>query len=573
MDSVREELLANFTAITDSSVNKAEQYLSITDWNLEHAIQLYLDSDGADLNPAATSSNAPPTTSAPPQTQTTSTTTSAHRPNQGRTHSDAITIDDEDEELEEAMRRAAGVTSGGNGRPVNVYEDYEDDEAMAKRLQEEMYREASRDTDRGGSSFDGVRAPMARTVETLVSPEDEYFRRMMERNRPTPRGGQSRGPAGIFNQRAPEDPMAFGDSDETQSSRRRRQLAQATNGASEVSSRASRLAEMYTPPFDLITRSDFSSARDIGKERSKWIMVNIQDSSVFDSQILNRDIWKDPAIKSTVKENFIFLQFARDSPEGEDYLRLYLNGGFGIDLPHIGIIDPRTGELLKSWTRVPDKNEFLIQLMEFLERYSLDPTVKMPVQKKPKPQKVDFDRMTEEEQMQYVLQQSMGGTAADSDDASDPDLLTKSEIKDKKMEDAPPKKMEEEDLINLDEEPAAPSTSTAPPEPISVFASISSNNHHSEPAANAAGVTRVQFRLPDGSRVVRRFSLSDPVLRIFEYVKADLLQELAKKSGDEGVIEKEFDLKSLGQNLIDVLDSTIDEAKLKMATIMVDIEN
>ncbi|KAF3906532.1 hypothetical protein ABW20_dc0107457 [Dactylellina cionopaga] len=579
MDDVRQDLLAQFTSITDSSVPKAEQYLQITDWNLEQALQLFFDSDGADLGGRAAASTS---AAAPPQPAPAAPTT--HQHHHGRTSSDAISIDDEEvDELEAARAQAAAgppaSTGGGGGtaaaipRPnLNIHED---DEAMARRLQEELYAETSGGNASGWQEgdFDDVRAPMARTTETLVGPDDDYLRRMVEaRNRAAAASRpQARGPVGIFNQREPEeDPLAFGD--DTPSATRRRRLAQATNGASEVSSRASRLAELYTPPFDIMTRADFSSARDIGKERLKWLMVNIQDSSVFDSQVLNRDVWKDPAIKSTIQENFIFLQYATDSAEGMHYCNLYLNNKFPLpDFPHVGIIDPRTGEMLKTWSRVPDKNEFLMQLHEFLERYSLDPSVKMPVQQKPKERQKGVEHMTEEEMMQFALQQSLGVEARGDDpmESSDPDLLTKAEGK-KAVQVA------EEDLINLDEdEPMATTgaSASAAAEPISVFASIAKNKSHSEPPANAPGVTRVQFRLPDGSRVVRRFALADKVERIFEYLKADLLPEQAKKAGDEGLADKEFQLIGLGKNLIDLLDMSIEEAGLKSASIMVDIES
>ncbi|EWC46147.1 hypothetical protein DRE_04525 [Drechslerella stenobrocha 248] len=618
MDDVREERLTQFTGITGSSVPKAEQYLSLTDWNLEQAIELFYS--GVDLGPAVASSS---TAAATATTDSTTASTSAQSTapataapsrshHHGRSSSDAISLDDDDDDadLHAALARAAAPGGGGAGASSGAgavgagagaaaggasVDIYEDDEAMARRLQEEMYAETGGNSSRWGGGGaddefgDGIRAPMARTTETLVGPDDDYIRRMVDaRNRPRAgggsRGGQARGPVGIFNQREPDDPLAFGDSPDPVVAHRR-MLAQATNGASDVSSRASRLAELYTPPFDLMTRADFSSARDIGKEQLKWLMVNVQDAQVFDSQVLNRDVWKDPAIKATIFENFVFLQYATDSQDGQYYINLYLGSRYPPpDFPHIGIVDPRTGELLKSWTRVPDKNEFLMQLHEFLERYSLDPTIKMPVQQKPKERARGVEHMTEDEMMQYALQQSLGGGGGaggggsvpeEEGAANDPDMLTKAAGKRRAAAPA-----EDEDLIDLDEqEEKTPAKGAgvgagvgASVEPVSVFASIAGNKHHSEPPAGAAGVTRVQFRLSDGTRVVRRFELGDKVQRIFEYVKADLLPEQGQKAGDEELAEKEFELKSLGKNLIDILDMTIEEAGLKMATIMVDID-
>ncbi|KAF3165710.1 hypothetical protein EYR41_000473 [Orbilia oligospora] len=592
MDNIREELLAQFVAITNtSSVNKAETYLRLTEWNLEQAIELFFANDGADLSSTVGGTSSSTSAAAPPPqpAATPAASTTHHQSSlahQGRTSSDAISVDDDDDEDMETARAIAAASEPTTGNIGGIsggnVEVYEDDEAMARRLQEELYAEPGGSGSRNaGSSWreediNGVRAPMARTTETLVGPGDDHIRRLVEHRNRTAGRPQGRGPVGIFNQRVPDDPMAFGDSDtQVTPAQRRRALAQATNGASNVSSRASRLAELYTPPFEIMTRADFSSARDIGKERLKWLMVNIQDSTVFDSQVLNRDIWKDPAIRSTIQENFIFLQHTNDSVDGIHYINLYLNASryVTVDYPHIGIIDPRTGELLKSWSRVPDKNEFLMQLHEFLERYSLDPSVKMPVQQKPKEKSRGVEHMTEEEMMQLALQQSLGvgATQAENGESEDPDLLTRKEGKQKAVG--------EGDLINLDEDiadapPAAPTPAEpSAAEPVSVFASIAKNKHHSEPPAGAPAVTRVQFRLPDGARVVRRFTLADSVERIFEYVKADLLPEQATKTGDEGLADKEFELKCLGKNLIDHLDVSIEEAGLKMATIMVDIES
>ncbi len=67
----------------------------------------------------------------------------------------------------------------------------------------------------------------------------------------------------------------------------------------------------------------WDEARDQGKEEKKWILVNLQNMSDFNCQALNRDLWKDEAIRDLVKENFIFLQHDKDS-QGEQQHRLLL---------------------------------------------------------------------------------------------------------------------------------------------------------------------------------------------------------------------------------------------------------
>jgi ataxin-3 len=75
-----------------------------------------------------------------------------------------------------------------------------------------------------------------------------------------------------------------------------------------------------------------------------------------------------------------------------------------------------------------------------------------------------------------------------------------------------------------------------------------------EPAAGTAGVIRIQFRLPNGSRCVRRFIQSDPVKMIYLYV-----EEASKDSqGRHAELRFGFPPKDLQQ----LSDKTIGEASL-----------
>lgn len=293
--------------------------------------------------------------------------------------------------------------------------------------------------------------------------------------------------------------------------------------------------------------------------------MNIQDSSIFDSQVLNRDIWKVQEVKHTVKENFIFLQMDRNGRDGRDYIRLYLpqaagptaavaSFGSGHLFPHIGIIDPRTGEQVKVWNEMPKTAmEFVQQLYDFLERYSLRLDSKNPVQRKTMPKPKDVGSMTEEEMLQMAMQNSLGGGGESPQRGIDPDSLTR-----------------EEDLMDFDEQDTGKGKAVAEPVAQTPFQKIRSDRPHDEPAAGTPDTTRIQFKMHDGSRVVRRFSVKDPVERLFEYVKAELLPAHEAKKGDEGNKDKEFDLVSLGKRLIDILDQTVEEAGLKNGTVMVE---
>ena len=131
-----EEDILNFVSITSADPEKAASYLRLTENNLEQAIQLYFDSPNLDVGVGAGSGGG---SSRPPQ----NAASSAQNPIQ-------IDSDDDMDNLDDPSlprRRTAAE---------------EDDEAMARRLQEEMYGSMAPESD--------VRAPMARTTETLVGP-------------------------------------------------------------------------------------------------------------------------------------------------------------------------------------------------------------------------------------------------------------------------------------------------------------------------------------------------------------------------------------------------------------------
>ena len=124
---------------------RAQQYLSLTDGNLEHAIQLYFDSGGVDMGAAAPSQPAQPPT----------------RPNQGyRENADGtVTIDSDDDMADDVTRPAHAQSAAASG--------FEDDEAMARRLQDEAYGA-------GGAAQEDIRAPMARRTEALIGPDAQW---------------------------------------------------------------------------------------------------------------------------------------------------------------------------------------------------------------------------------------------------------------------------------------------------------------------------------------------------------------------------------------------------------------
>lgn len=64
--------------------------------------------------------------------------------------------------------------------------------------------------------------------------------------------------------------------------------------------------------------------------------------------MLNRDTWVHETIESILRTSFLFWQRGHTCGDGAAYIRMHRLTDD--DLPHIGIIDPRTGAKLLTLT-------------------------------------------------------------------------------------------------------------------------------------------------------------------------------------------------------------------------------
>lgn len=297
----------------------------------------------------------------------------------------------------------------------------------------------------------------------------------------------------------------------------------------EERSKKSRLAYLFRPPFDIIKNVDLETAREEAKNRMLWVMINLQDNTDFSCQKLNRDLWKDQRIKDVIVENFIFLQYISTSQDGILYQRFYPIKEY----PHIAIIDPRTGERVKVWnSSTIEPDGFLIELHDFLEQYSLDPNFKNPVLQKSPVKRIED--MTEAEQINAALIASL----KDRNSTSNDKVFDKKEIV-----------VIPDDSENTDHNDIQNS--------LSLFQSISTIAPP-EPESTSL-VTNIQFRFSDGSKKIRSFNLSDKISRLFEYLRSELRTDT-----------REFGLVYNRIKLINELDRTLDELKLKNVSITVE---
>lgn len=439
--------------------------------------------------------------------------------------------------FEHGAGAAASTTSqtADDSNAIQTEQNHGDDFELANRLQREMYEQQ-----------DQVRQPIMPTHDTLL-PQEYGFGGMNGLGFGThpgmntaPQGGMfGRAQTSVFNQ-TNNDNVLILDSDDDEDdddndvynnyndgitgnygldSGTRLQIGQKKN---KMSSTQKRLANIFRPPWDIISKVDLDTAKKIGREEKKWILVNIQDVTDFRCQCLNRDFWSSQQIKQIVEHNFIFLQYHHDSPSGELYRNLY---PFNEEYPHIAILDPMTGERMLTWNSNPGIDKFIEQVMDFLDRFTLDGT-----SAKIAPTSVGMNK-------QYAIPVDESEKEEEEEEEEDEEV---SEL---------PLQDEETPRVLTYAEKIHEIVAQDIPDPPS----------DTDPSLT----TRIQIRSGiDGKRVVKKFLLTDTLVKLFQF---------AKFSFQDSLQDRAFTLKMQRTNLGDCLDKSVAECQLQNASLLLEV--
>eukprot|EP00539_Tryblionella_compressa_P003845 CAMPEP_0178734778 /NCGR_PEP_ID=MMETSP0744-20121128/1533_1 /TAXON_ID=913974 /ORGANISM="Nitzschia punctata, Strain CCMP561" /LENGTH=483 /DNA_ID=CAMNT_0020387097 /DNA_START=15 /DNA_END=1466 /DNA_ORIENTATION=+ len=320
------------------------------------------------------------------------------------------------------------------------------------------------------------------------------------------------------------------------------------------------LADMFAPPHHLMYKEGgFEGARTMAKDNKRWLLVNLQRDSEFSCHALNRDVWRDELVENLIREGFIFWQEMDVAPEGAIYAERYKV----FDFPHIGIIDPRTRRLLwkkEGWTQQNPltAEQFAETAMDFCSRHSFDkpPQAPRPNSAAARPTKRPMHEMSEEEQLQAAMRESLKESGANLDDDGDDD------------EDEYIMEEDDDDDVQIvaetgaggDSKPQAVDTKEEKPKPAapSMLDQLLALDLGDEPEKGA----RIQFRMPDGKRKIRKFDPSQNVRLIYAFVAQSMPES---KDGKEFVLMAGFPPK----DLITDIDNTIDSCSLSGEAITV----
>lgn len=348
---------------------------------------------------------------------------------------------------------------------------------------------------------DNVRAPIPPKRETLILPEEDNFRFRKRRN------AHQICPLRNFEREGELLEEELFSDQKYRGSRKKRVL----------------LEDIFRPPVDICYCGSFQTARDYATELNRWLIVNVQDHTIFLSQCLNRDVWSNLNLKNVIKNSFIFWQVSADNTEGARFKTFYNV----VDCPYVCIIDPRTGEQkinIKNFAMKPDQfiKEFYVFLREngpypysqevekvngtydivFKDisgkRMQFDETViinsssesSMASTSKLTPEtsvksnleNVPFEKLTEEEQIELAIKQSLNEAKIDNGGADSVD--------------------EEVESMSEDDEPLAKST-----------------KYENYLGSNTDPKTKLQIRLPNDEREIVEWPSSSTIRAIKLYLK------------------------------------------------------
>lgn len=352
-----------------------------------------------------------------------------------------------------------------------------------------------------------------------------------------------------------------GDDENVESGGQRRTSSRTTSGGSSRGTQG--LADMFAPPRHLICNAGgFDGARASAKDSKRWLLVNIQRDNEFSCHALNRDVWRDELVENLIGEGFVFWQEMDAHPDGAKYAQRYNV----YDYPHVAIIDPRTGRSMwkkEGWTQQNPltAEQFAEMAMDFCSRHSFDKPPQAPRPPgsgngpKSVPAKRSVHEMSEEEQLQAAMRASMedSGAAAEYEyemDSDDDDVEIVDASGANVENDSKPKAVEKNEVA------AAPAP--APQAPASMLDELVDFDIGDEPDKGA----RIQFRMPDGKRKIRKFDASNTVRHVYAFVA---------QSNPEGKNGKEFVLKAgfPPKDLIGDIDNSIQAASLSGEAITV----
>uniref|UniRef100_A0A3Q7HUA6 UBX domain-containing protein n=1 Tax=Solanum lycopersicum TaxID=4081 RepID=A0A3Q7HUA6_SOLLC len=124
------------------------------------------------------------------------------------------------------------------------------------------------------------------------------------------------------------------------------------------------LSDLFRPPYEFLYNGPFDHAKEAGAKRNQWLLVNVQCRGEFASETLNRDTWANDIVAKMIENNFVFWQEGDHTEEGRKVCTYYKLDS----RPVILVIDPITGQKMRSWNGMVQPERLLADVMTFIDR-------------------------------------------------------------------------------------------------------------------------------------------------------------------------------------------------------------
>ncbi|KAI3850242.1 hypothetical protein MKX03_025576 [Papaver bracteatum] len=242
------------------------------------------------------------------------------------------------------------------------------------------------------------------------------------------------------------------------------------------------LASMYPPPLELMYDGPFYKAKKAAEDEDKWLIVNVQSKQEFSSLTLNLDTWAHDTVSQTISANFIFWQVYDDATEGKKVCNYYQLTSF----PAVLVLDPITGQNVKSWTGMIDP----VQLLEDLAPY-MDAGPKL-----------HLTRLCRKRPIGTSQQNTVPVTTEEEDEEIFQAILASMENMTTTVASA---------CSDSTEEPITCSSNKL------IYPGLPE-----EPKVDKSLICRIGVRLPDGRRLQRNFLRTDPVQLLWSFCNSQL---------------------------------------------------
>mmetsp|Transcript_54369 Transcript_54369/g.65439 ORF Transcript_54369/g.65439 Transcript_54369/m.65439 type:complete len:627 (+) Transcript_54369:36-1916(+) len=300
------------------------------------------------------------------------------------------------------------------------------------------------------------------------------------------------------------------------------------------------LAGMFSPPSYVHRAGGFQGARAVARDARRWLLVNLQSDAEFACHALNRDVWNDELVTNLIQEGFIFWQSHDANADGRQYVDRYHVHSF----PHVAILDPRTGRSMwkkEGWTQVNPltPSGFAEIAADFCSRHSFDKAPMAPHHKKAsssvasnndsnnvsttttsgvpgvtRSTKRPIHELSEEQQLQEAIRASMMGADNNDNDANAMDEDEDEYVMEDDDDDHADSTRKDDNNDTKKESVQLPAQLLPRKKTMAdEFANVQVGD---EPPAGK-DVTRIQIRLPDGSKIVRRFCKTDPLEVVYAF--------------------------------------------------------